>query len=76
MALTVLAEFPSLPEAEIAATVLGSADIVAVVLDDANIALNPITMIRHGYRLAVSDEDLDIARQVLAAATGGVEEAG
>ena len=68
MALQVLAEFTSMPEAQIAASVLESAGIVAVMLDGPNIALNPIAAIRSGFRLAVSEEDLYTAQQILAAA--------
>ena len=68
MALQVLAEFTSMPEAQIAASVLESAGITAVMLDGPNIALNPIAAIRSGFRLAVSEEDLYTAQQILAAA--------
>lgn len=68
MPLKMIAEFTTLPEAQIAATVLESAGIVAVVMDGPNNALNPIAALRNGYRLAVSEEDLDVARQVLAVA--------
>jgi len=68
MSLTVLAEFTSMPEAQIAASVLQSAGIEAVLLDGPNNALNPIGSLRNGFRLAVSEEDLYTARQVLAAA--------
>lgn len=68
MPLEVLAEFTTLPEAQIAATVLESAGIVAVVMDGPNNALNPIAALRNGYRLAVSEDDVYTARQVLAAA--------
>lgn len=68
MSLTVLAEFPSMPEAQIAASVLESAGIVAVMLDGPNIALNPLAVLRNGFRLAVSEDDLYTARQILAAA--------
>ena len=68
MPLTVLAEFPTLPEAQIAASVLESAGIVAVLMDGPNIALNPIAALRNGFRLAVSEDDLYTARQILTAA--------
>ena len=74
MPLIVLAEFPSMPEAQIAASVLESAGIVAVMLDGPNIALNPIAALRNGFRLAVSEDDLYTARQVLAAAQEGGDE--
>jgi hypothetical protein len=72
MSLTVVAEFNTMPEAQIAATVLQSAGIMAVVMDGADNALYPIGQPRTGYRLGVSEDDLYTARQVLAAA----EEAG
>lgn len=74
MPLTVLAEFPSMPEAQIAASVLESAGIVAVMLDGPNIALNPIAALKSGFRLAVSEDDLYTARQILAAAQAAGEE--
>lgn len=68
MPLTVLAEFPSMPEAQIAASVLESAGIVAVMMDGPNIALNPLAALKTGFRLAVSEDDLFTARQILASA--------
>ena len=74
MSLTVLAEFTTIPEAQIAASVLQSAGIEAVLLDGPNNALNPVGALRNGYRLAVSEGDLYTARQVLAAARQAGEE--
>lgn len=74
MPLQVIAEFTTLPEAQIAATVLESAGIVAVVMDGPNNALNPIAALRNGYRLAVSEDDVYTAKQVLAAAQAAGEE--
>jgi len=68
MPLSLVAEFTSLPEAQIAASVLRSAAIEAVVMDGPDIALNPIAALRMGFRVMVSEEDLFTARQVLAAA--------
>ena len=68
MSLTVIAEFSTLPEAQIAASVLQSADIVAVVMDGPNVALNPLAILRNAFRLAVAEEDAEAARAVLAAA--------
>jgi len=68
MPLTLVAEFSSLPEAHIAASVLESAGIDAVVMDGADMALNPIAQIRLGFRVMVVEEYLYTARQVLAAA--------
>lgn len=77
MALEVIAEFSTLPEAQIAATVLQSADIAAVVMDGPDLALNPIAQLRASFRLAVAEEDAYSARQVLAAAeqSGGADPA-
>ncbi len=61
MPLTVVEQFTSMPEAQIAASVLESAGIVAVVMDGPSIALNPLAQMRGGYRLAVSEDDLDKA---------------
>lgn len=74
MPLTVIAEFTTLPEAQIAATVLESAGIVAVLMDGPNIALNPIAALRSGFRLAVSEDDVYTASQVLAAAMDAGDE--
>jgi len=68
MPLTLVAEFSSLPEAHIAASVLESAGIDAVVMDGADMALNPIAQLRIGFRLMVLEEDLFTAEQVLAEA--------
>ena len=68
MPLAVVEEFSSLPEAQIAASVLESAGLVAVVMDGPSIALNPLAQLRHGYRLAVSEDDLYTALEVLKAA--------
>lgn len=75
MPLKVIAEFSSLPEAQIAATVLESAGVTAVLMDGPNIALNPIAALRSGFRLAVSEDDVFTAEQVLAAARDAGEEA-
>ncbi|HYD07515.1 MAG TPA: DUF2007 domain-containing protein [Reyranella sp.] len=76
MTLVLVAEFTSLPEAQIAASVLRSADIEAVVMDGPDIALNPIAALRMGFRLMVAEGDLSAARQVLAAAEAAGDEAG
>lgn len=76
MALTVVAEYPSMPEAQIAASVLESAGITAVLMDGPNIALNPLAQLRSGFRLAVSEDDLYTAEQVLAAAMDAGKEDG
>lgn len=75
MPLTVVEQFNSMPEAQIAASVLESAGIVAVVMDGPNIALNPLAQLRGGYRLAVSEDDLYTALEVLKAARGAGGEA-
>ena len=77
MSLTVIAEFSSLPEAQIAASVLESADIHAVVMDGPGVALNPLAILRNSFRLAVAEEVVYTARQVLAAAQeAGAEDDG
>lgn len=68
MPLKVIAEFPSMPEAQIAASVLESAGIVAVMMDGPNIALNPLVQLRTGFRLAVSEDDVFTAQRILEAA--------
>ncbi len=75
MPLTVVAEYSSMPEAQIAASVLESAGITAVVMDGPNIALNPLAQLRAGFRVSVSEDDLYTARQVLAAAMDAGAEA-
>lgn len=75
MALVLLAEFNSLPEAHIAASVLESAGVDAVVMDGADMALNPIAQLKLGYRVMVLEEDLFTARQVLTEALKAGDEA-
>lgn len=74
MPLTVVDTFTSMPEAQIAASVLESAGIVAVVMDGPGIALNPLAQLRGGYRLAVSEDDLYTALEILKAAVSAGSE--
>ena len=77
MPLTVIAEYSSLPEAQIAATVLQSAGIEAAVMDGPDLALNPLAQLSSSFRLAVAEEVVYTARQVLAAAMeAGAEDDG